>query len=64
MDEIIEEIFNGFCRCRNMTQMVTCEYERQPAGLKLMGTDCAYGSCVHSGSCDVIRQALDREKEG
>lgn len=63
MSEIIEEIFTGYCKAHNKTQMITCEYERLPFGLSLQNVDCDYEKCVHNGNCDVIRQALAKEEE-
>lgn len=60
--EIVEEIFTGYCKAHNLTQIVTCEYEKLPDGLSLAHVDCDYEKCVHNGNCQVIRQALAREE--
>lgn len=63
MSEIIEEIFTGYCKAHNKTQIITCEYEQLPFGLGLIHVDCDYEKCVHNGNCEVIRQALAKEEE-
>lgn len=62
MEEIWEEMVSGYCRAFDQTRIVTCEYEVLPAGRRLRSTDCDYGTCVHSKSCQLIRQALDLEE--
>lgn len=59
-DITIEEIFNGYCRTVNSSQMVTCEYIRKDDHLWLDHTDCAFGGCVHSSSCEIMKEALKK----
>ena len=28
MDEIIEEMFSGYCKAHNQTKIITCEYSK------------------------------------
>ena len=54
-----EEFISGFCKAQNQTRMVLCEFLIRPDGSKeLTETDCAYGSCPHTGDCLLMKQAL------
>ena len=63
MNEIIEEIFTGYCKSHNSTQTIICEYEQLPCGLSLDHVSCDYMKCSYNKDCQVIRQALAKEDE-
>ena len=63
MVEIIEEIYQGYCRAIDASRMVTCEYKKEKDTLKLEYTDCNYGPCVHSKTCKIMEQAHTETKE-
>lgn len=58
-EDIIEEVFSGFCRTCNRGQTVTCEFVKGSGGICLEQADCAYEHCIHAGSCEVARQIRD-----
>lgn len=62
MSEIIEEFFTGYCKNFDMTQTVICEYEQLADGLHFLNSSCEYGTCIHSENCNVMQQALNRQK--
>ena len=57
MAEIIEEIYQDYCRAIDNSRMVTCEYNKEGDKLVLEYADCSYGSCVHSKTCQIMAQA-------
>lgn len=60
MDEIVEEIYQGYCRTIDNSRMVTCEYKKENGRLVLDCADCDYGSCVHSRDCKIMAQAAGK----
>ena len=54
--EIIEEMYQGYCRTSDQSRIVTCEYHIEDDKKVLDYTDCAYGTCVHSKTCKLIEQ--------
>lgn len=43
MDEIIEEMFSGYCKAHNQTKIITCEYSKNKYGeLCLKNVDCDF----------------------
>lgn len=63
MSEIIEEIYQGYCRAIDASRMVTCEYTKENDKLILNYTDCNYGLCVHSKTCKIMKQAHTENRE-
>ncbi|MDO5425423.1 MAG: ubiquinone biosynthesis protein UbiE [Eubacteriales bacterium] len=64
MNTIIEEMFTGYCKAHNQTQIITCEYSKNAYGeLSLEHVDCDFLQCVHNKDCQVVRQALAKEDE-
>lgn len=54
--EIIEEMYQGYCRASDQSRIVTCEF-RMEAGVKVLDyADCAYGKCVHTKTCKLMEQ--------
>lgn len=65
MDEIIEEMFSGYCKAHNQTKIITCEYSKNKYGeLCLKNVDCDFLECIYNKECQVVCQALDKEDEG
>lgn len=60
-DDIIEMMFSGFCKTLNETRSVLCEFKREDGRLKLEQADCAYGTCPHSKTCLLMKQARETE---
>ncbi|WP_434309399.1 hypothetical protein [Hominifimenecus sp. rT4P-3] len=56
-----ERIVNGYCRTWNQNRMVICECWTDEEGTH-WETDCDYPNCVHSGSCEVMKRAVDLEQ--
>ena len=55
MDDIIEEVFGGFCKALNESRTVFCEFARGEDGkLRLDNADCAYGACPHTEVLSLI----------
>lgn len=61
-DDIIEVMVSGFCKTLNETRSVLCEFEKKDGKLKLEHADCAFGSCQHSKTCLLMKQALEQEE--
>ena len=60
--EIREEFISGFCRTCNGGQTVCCEYEINEAGeWKLTFMDCAHERCVNTASCEIFREANEKQ---
>lgn len=57
MDDVTEEIRQGYCRAIDQSRMVTCEYTRKDDKWVLEHTDCNYGACVHSRTCRIMEEA-------
>ncbi len=62
MDDVMEEVFNGFCKALNESRTVFCEFERKGGKLTLESADCAYGACPHTEVCLLMKQAREREE--
>lgn len=58
-----EYIFSGFCRTFNQGQTVTCEFMEREGRVELFEVDCAYGRCIHKGSCQIAKQIREVLKE-
>ena len=55
-----EEFRSGFCKSQNQTRMVVLTFEVKTDGTKdLLETDCAYGTCAHTGDCLLMKHALE-----
>ncbi len=53
-----ERFISGFCKAQNQTRMVICVFETTGEGEEnLVETDCAWGVCEHSESCQLICSA-------
>ncbi|MDO4519108.1 MAG: ubiquinone biosynthesis protein UbiE [Eubacteriales bacterium] len=61
--EIIEEIFSGYCKSKNLTQSIICEYEQLACGLSLLSVSCDFEKCLYNKDCTVVQQALAKEDE-
>ena len=49
MDEIIEEMFSGYCKAHNQTKIITCEYSKNKYGeLCLKNVDCDFLECIYN----------------
>ncbi len=60
--EIREEFISGFCRTCNGSQTVCCEYEVSNEGKwKLTFMDCAHERCVNTASCEIYREANEKQ---
>ena len=55
--ELAEEMYSGFCKTLNETRTVFCEFEKRDGKRCLTHVDCAYGTCPHSKSCLLMKQA-------
>ena len=62
--DIEEYFFNGYCKAKNQTNLVTCEYTMEPCGLcleRILG--CDYLECQYNKDCDIVKKALAKEDE-
>lgn len=62
--ELDEYIFTGYCKAKNQTNMVTCEYSIDKYGPcleQIIG--CDYLKCQYNKECDIVKQALAKEDE-
>lgn len=62
--ELDEFIFTGYCKAKNQTNMVTCEYSLEKFGPcleRILG--CDYLECQYNKECDIVKQALAKEDE-
>ena len=56
-ETIIEEMYSGFCKALNETRTVFCEFVEKDGKRLLSQADCAYGTCPHTETCLLMRQA-------
>ncbi len=63
MSEIIEEIFQGYCRTIDQARTVTCEYSMENDKKVMEYIDCSYGKCVHSKTCKLVESVREIEVE-
>ncbi len=56
-ETIIEEMYSGFCKALNETRTVFCEFVEKDGKRSLSQADCAYGTCPHTETCLLMRQA-------
>ena len=64
IDDIEEYFFSGYCKARNQTRLMTCEYSVQPYGLcleQILG--CDLGTCQYNKDCTIVKMALEKEEE-
>lgn len=61
--EIVEEFVNGYCRNYDMARSAIAEYIRDEAGLHFDRIDCDYGTCIHSQSCELMKEVLKHSVE-
>lgn len=50
-----EKIYQGYCRSSDQSRMVICEYHIEDEKNIMDHVDCAYGACVHSNVCELIK---------
>lgn len=63
-EELEEYIFTGYCKVKNQTTMVECEYSQQPYGLCLENIiGCDFQKCEHNKDCTLAKQVLAKEDE-
>ena len=63
-EELDEFIFTGYCKAKNQTNMVNCEYSTGNFGLcleRIVG--CDYLDCQYNKECDIVKHALAKEDE-
>ncbi|MCD2493038.1 ubiquinone biosynthesis protein UbiE [Lacrimispora sp. NSJ-141] len=60
-DDLIEEMFSGFCKTFNETRTVICEFVKRDGQIRLESAGCAYGKCPHSKMCLLMKQAREME---
>lgn len=64
MQDMDEFIFTGYCKAKNQTNMVTCEYSVEKCGLCLEQiVGCDYLQCQYNKDCDIVKRALEKEDE-
>ena len=63
MSEIIEEIYQGYCRTLDQARTVTCEYHMDDNKKVIEYVDCSYGKCVHSKTCKLIEPIRENDIE-
>ncbi len=56
-EEVAEEMYSGFCKALNETRTVFCEFIEKGGERFLSQADCAYGTCPHTQSCLLMKQA-------
>lgn len=61
--EIREEFFSGFCRTRNDSHTVCCEYSVEQGVSYLENMDCAHKKCVHHSACEIYKEAHEIGQE-
>ena len=54
MSEIMEEIYQGYCRTLDQARTVTCEYHLHGSEKVIEYIDCSYETCVHNKTCKLI----------
>lgn len=62
--ELEEYFFTGYCKSKNQTNLVTCEYSAEEFGPcleRIIG--CDYLECQYNKECDIVKQALAKEDE-
>lgn len=60
-EEVEEEFLSGFCKMQNQGRMVICEVRRRPDGTKeILSSDCAWGRCEHTGTCQLMGQLMQQ----
>ena len=57
--ELIEEMYSGFCKTLNETRTVFFEFENRGGKRFFAHADCAYGTCPHSKTCLLMKQAKE-----
>ncbi len=62
--DLEEYFFNGYCKAKNQTRLVTCEYSIETYGLCLERIEgCDYLECQYNKDCDIVKRALAKEDE-
>lgn len=59
MSEIMEEMLQGYCRSMDQSRIVTCEYHIEMNQKVYEYTDCAFGKCVHSDTCVLMKSVRE-----
>lgn len=62
--DLEEYFFNGYCKAKNQTKLVACEYSIESYGLCLERIEgCDYLECQYNKDCDIVKRALAKEDE-
>lgn len=64
LQDLDEYIFTGYCKAKNQSNMVTCEYSFANCGLCLEQiVGCDFLKCQYNKECDIVKMALAKEDE-